>query len=218
MEVVLNLTTSLIWEAHQNTQVRKNSIAHPYLRNDSFSPLRLVTRIRSASIDDEGAILGVHQSAFMEDERGEVSQLASRLLKERTSPQTISLVAESEQDIVGHIAFSPVSLADSKDTLAYLLSPLGVKADAQKTGIGTRLVESGKQILKDQGIHLLFVYGDPSFYGKFNFNAKGAERFLPPYELKYPFGWQLCIVNDCVIPESSSALSLVQPLCDPKLW
>ncbi len=64
--------------------------------------------IRIATSLDCEAIREVHLSAFSKGENKIVSKLAIALLFENTTPQTISLVAEIEDTVVGHIAFSPV--------------------------------------------------------------------------------------------------------------
>ena len=40
------------------------------------------------------------------------------------------------------------------------------------------------------GVDILFVYGDPKYYSRFGFSADAAVRYIPPYRLQYPFGWQ----------------------------
>jgi putative acetyltransferase len=105
-------------------------------------------RIRTATGLDRDDVREVHLCAFPEGEREMVSNLAVNLLAEETTPHTMSLVAETEGDIVGHVAFSPVTIANNEDLQGYLLAPLGVKPDYQKRRIGSELVESGMQQLR----------------------------------------------------------------------
>ena len=63
---------------------------------------------------------------------------------------TISLVAEIDGKLVGHIAFSPVTFSDGSKNW-YGLGPISVKPDCQKQGIGKSLVNEGIGLLKDLG-------------------------------------------------------------------
>jgi putative acetyltransferase len=81
---------------------------------------------------------------------------------------TLSLVAEIDGRIVGHIAFSPVIISDgTKDW--YGLGPISVLPEYQKQGIGKSLVNEGLSMLKEfygQGCALV---GDPNYYNQFGF-------------------------------------------------
>ena len=174
--------------------------------------------IRVATSLDREDIHSVHWSAFGEDEREIVSKLAVNLLSEDTTPRTFSLVAETDGIVVGHVAFSPVTIEVSKNFQGYIMAPLGVKPDHQKRRIGSELIESGMQRLSRMGVDILFVYGDPEYYSKFGFSAEAAERYIPPYELQYPFGWQGIPLNEFRTGDSPVKMACVASLCDPALW
>ena len=174
--------------------------------------------IRIATSLDRDDVRDVHLCAFPEGEREIVSKLAINLLSERTTPQTISLVVETEGAVVGHVAFSPVTIDNNENLQGYILAPLGVKPDYQKRRIGSKLIESGMQQLLKMGVNTLFVYGDPEYYSKFGFSADVADRYTPPYKLQYPFGWQAIILNECNIAKPSINIACVTSLCDPELW
>jgi putative acetyltransferase len=176
------------------------------------------TRIRVATSLDREDIRGVHLRAFPEDENQLVATLAANLLNEETDPETIALVAEIGGDVVGHIAFSPVMADTNKNWLGYILAPLGVIPEHHKVGIGSKLIESGIELLSKKIASVLFVYGDPKYYGKFGFSAEAATQFIPPYELKYPFGWQARVLHEGDSDDRPVKLSCVQSLRDPALW
>jgi putative acetyltransferase len=113
--------------------------------------------IRRATGLDRDNIHSVHWSAFPEGERELVSKLAVNLIIEETSPPAISLVAETEDTVVGHVAFSPVTIDSKQEFHGYILAPLGVKPKYQKCRIGSKLVESGIQQLAKIGVGILFV-------------------------------------------------------------
>ena len=175
-------------------------------------------RIRIASDLDRDDIRALHLSAFPEGESQLVASLAVNLLGQETSPETISLVAETDNELLGHIAFSPVAAEAGWNWQGYILAPLGVKPAHHNHGIGSRLVERGIEQLKQTGVNVLFVYGDPEYYKRFGFSAKTAAAFTPPCRLKYPVGWQAITLNEGGHFDQAAELSCVAPLCDPALW
>jgi putative acetyltransferase len=134
--------------------------------------------IRITTSLDQDNIHSVHWYAFAEGEREIISKLAVNLLSEETTPQTISLVAETEGAVVGHVAFSPVTIGSNKNFQGYILAPLGVKPDYQKRRIGSKLIESGMPQLSRMGVDILFVYGNPKYYSRFGFNVDTANKAL----------------------------------------
>ena len=109
---------------------------------------------------------------------------------------TISLVAEIDGRIVGHIAFSPVIISDgTKDW--YGLGPVSVLPDYQKQGIGKSLINEGLSLLKDMGGKGCALVGDPNYYKRFGFknypelvhDGVPQEVFLAlPFNEKFPQG------------------------------
>jgi len=81
---------------------------------------------------------------------------------------TISLVAEIDGQVVGHIAFSPVTVSDGA-TGWYGLGPVSVLPDYQKQGIGKALISEGLSLLKGMGGQGCALVGDPNYYKRFGF-------------------------------------------------
>jgi len=88
---------------------------------------------------------------------------------------TISLVAEIDGKIVGHIAFSPVTFADGSKNW-YGLGPISVAPDYQKQGIGKRLVNEGIGLLKELGAEGCVLVGDPKYYERFGFRSPNGLK------------------------------------------
>ena len=174
--------------------------------------------IRMATSLDRDNVRDVYLAAFAEGERGIVSRLAINLLSEETIPQTISLVAETEGAVVGHGAFSPVTIGADENCQGYILAPLGVKPGYQKRHIGSKLVKSGMRQLTGMGVDILFVYGDPGYYSRFGFSADNAVRYTPPYRLQHPFGWQAIALKERGSERAPVKITCVTSLCDPELW
>ena len=174
--------------------------------------------IRLATSLDRDDIRSVHLAAFAEDEREIVSEIAVNLLEEESTPQTISLVAETEGIVVGHVAFSPVTINSNESVQGYILAPLAVKPDYQKRRIGSKLIESGIQQLSGMEVDILFVYGDPGYYSRFGFSVDAAECYIPPYKLQYPFGWQGIALDGFSMGKTAINITCVASLCYPELW
>jgi putative acetyltransferase len=109
---------------------------------------------------------------------------------------TVSLVAEVDGRVVGHVAFSPVIMSDgTKDW--YGLGPVSVVPEYQKQGIGKSLINEGLTLLKELGGQGCVLVGDPNYYKRFGFknfpelNYEGVpqEVFLAlPFNEKVPQG------------------------------
>ena len=80
----------------------------------------------------------------------------------------VSLVAESDGEVVGHIAFSAASIGGSS-TGWFVLGPVAVQPARQGEGIGRALVEAGLDALRSRGAGGCVLVGDPAFYVRFGF-------------------------------------------------
>ena len=89
---------------------------------------------------------------------------------------TLSLVAVSQGELAGHIAFSPV-LVEGKDCGWYGLAPLSVKPDRQHRGIGQELVRDGLRRLLALGAAGCVVLGAPAYYQRFGYACDARLRF-----------------------------------------
>ena len=177
-----------------------------------------LTNVRRASDQDRQDIRDICLRAFSNEENQRVSELAVDLLDGKTDPPTMCLVAESAGKVVGYVAFSPVSLSDEADREGYILAPLGVVPEHQSRGTGSMLVEQGLRSLAYMGVDVVFVYGDPKYYGRFGFDADSASVYSLPYTLQYPFGWQVVALSDRDHPKESVTISVVDSLDHPELW
>ncbi|HOO90065.1 MAG TPA: N-acetyltransferase [Syntrophales bacterium] len=81
---------------------------------------------------------------------------------------TLSLVAEIDGRVVGHVAFSPVTISDgTKDW--YGLGPVSVLPEFQRQGIGTSIINEGLSLMKQSGGQGCTLVGDPNYYVRFGF-------------------------------------------------
>ncbi|WP_111498108.1 GNAT family N-acetyltransferase [Marinobacter bohaiensis] len=82
----------------------------------------------------------------------------------------LSKVAESDGDVIGHVAISPVSVSDGSANW-FGLGPISVLPEYQGKGIGSKLMENVLAGLKEQGAAGCVVLGDPGYYGRFGFKV-----------------------------------------------
>jgi len=88
----------------------------------------------------------------------------------RAAALTISLVAEIDGRVVGHIAFSPVSISDGTRGW-YGLGPVSVLPEHQGRGVGKSLIEKGLSMLKELGGRGCILVGEPGYYERFGFRT-----------------------------------------------
>jgi len=88
---------------------------------------------------------------------------------------TVSLVAELEGNVVGHIAFSPVKIGDS-DRGWLALGPIAVLPRFQRWGVGQTLVIEGLKTIRSLRARECVLIGDPAFYTRFGFRHDPALR------------------------------------------
>ncbi|TLP69747.1 N-acetyltransferase [Pseudomonas nitroreducens] len=94
---------------------------------------------------------------------------------------SVSLVATVESAVVGHVAFSPVTV-DGADLGWYGLGPVSVRPDLHGRGIGVALVRAGLERLKALDAKGCVVLGDPAYYPRFGFRQDPAIQYagVPP--------------------------------------
>ncbi|HEV8685790.1 MAG TPA: N-acetyltransferase [Gaiellaceae bacterium] len=99
----------------------------------------------------------------------------------RASPgylPNLALVADDDGDVIGHIMFTE-STVEGSDATILILSPLAVRPDRQRRGIGSALVREGLRRAEEHGAPLVIVEGDPRYYSRFGFRRAlelGLER------------------------------------------
>ncbi|WP_038364489.1 N-acetyltransferase [Bosea sp. UNC402CLCol] len=103
---------------------------------------------------------------------------------------TLSLVAVEDDEIVGHVAFSPVTI-DGTERGWFGLGPVSVRPGRQRSGVGSELIREGLQRLREIGAGGCVLLGDPGYYGRFGFAADPAlvlEGVPPEYFMRLAFG------------------------------
>ncbi len=135
---------------------------------DELNPMP--SEVRPAAEGDAAAIRRVHESAFptgAESRLVEALSAADRLL--------VSLVAQVGERVVGHIAFSPVTVIGGDVPGGVGLAPVAVLPEHQGAGIGSGLIRAGLDRSKADGHTFAVVLGEPGYYARFGFVP--ATRF-----------------------------------------
>lgn len=152
--------------------------------------------IREETASDAEAIADVTAAAFRNHPHSR--QTEPFIIRElrRAGALTVSLVAEVEGLVVGHVAFSPVAMSDGTPDW-YGLGPVSVLPEHQKRGIGRALIAEGLSRLKGLGAQGCALVGDPGYYARFGFRNDPAlvhegvpqEVFLVlPFDGRVPQG------------------------------
>ena len=127
--------------------------------------------IRPEEETDADAVRRVNEEAFG---RPDEAELMDRI-RDRASSY-LAFVAVDGTDIVGHIAFSAVTLDPPQPALsARGLAPMAVLPDYQRSGVGSVLVREGLAACERAGTDVVFVLGHPDYYPRFGF-APAADR------------------------------------------
>jgi putative acetyltransferase len=139
--------------------------------------------IRDETPADEEAIEALTRAAFLSaSHTSHTEQFIVRALR-NAGKLAISLVAEVNGVIVGHVAVSPVSISDGASRW-FGLGPISVLPSYQGAGIGSALVHQALDLLRKRGAAGCVVLGEPAYYKRFGFTPQ-SSLILPGVAAKY---------------------------------
>lgn len=138
-------------------------------------------RIRPEEPADAGAVRAVNEAAFAGSAEADIVERVRR-----DPGPVLSLVAETDGRVVGHILFSPVSVTGNPEIRWMGLGPMAVLPARQRRGIGSALVREGLQRCRDLARDAVVVLGHPEYYPRFGFVP--ASRFGITSEYDVPDG------------------------------
>ncbi|ELZ20741.1 GNAT family N-acetyltransferase [Natrinema limicola] len=122
--------------------------------------------IRPFTASDAAAVSEVHRRAF--DGWLDESRIVQRL--HDADKAVVSLVAVAGNQIVGHVLFSPTTVADQGENVELVgLAPVGVRPENQNEGVGSSLIQQGLERCREAGADAVVVLGDPEYYSRFGF-------------------------------------------------
>ena len=147
--------------------------------------------IRTATPDDNDAILAVHRAAFGDDD---VPHLVEELWASEWYVPELAFVAEEDGRVVGHVMNTWNSVEGSNAPVLQL-SPLGVLPEYQGRGHGSALVRASLDAVRTRGEPLLLVEGNPKYYGRFGFVRADELGLLPPPEALHDWAFQVAVLD-----------------------
>jgi len=148
-----------------------------------------MTTIRREQLRDWPAVHAVHAAAFPTDAEARLVDCLRA-----NGRAAISLVADANGQIVGHILFSPVTIGGQAVAGALGLAPVAVIPSCQRQGIGGELIRAGLAACRDVGCGLVVLLGHPEYYPRFGFqrasqfgltNEYGADEAFMVLELRH---------------------------------
>ena len=139
--------------------------------------------IRQENNDDYNEVYNVVKAAFelAEHTDGNEQDLVVSLRKSNSFIPELSLVAITDNKIVGYILFTKIKI-DKHTEVA--LAPLAVLPKYQKQGIGRKLIEEGHKIARKLGYHYSIVLGSERYYPKFGYVPAIRYGIEAPFEVQ----------------------------------
>jgi putative acetyltransferase len=174
--------------------------------------------IREASDADLNDVLFVERAAFGGDEE---AGLVTDLLTDPSAKPLLSLVAYEDDRPVGHALFTAASLEKPETPLnAAILAPLAVVPDAQKRGIGGKLIARGLKLLSESGVDLVFVLGHPEYYPRHGFRPASPLGFEAPYPIpvKDADAWMVQAFRPDVPGSAGGRVVCADAMNRPEYW
>ena len=146
--------------------------------------------IRAEVLRDRSAVREVHTRAF--GDGGEVAALTDALRETPARLAPLSFVAVDDGAVAGNVMLSASRLdAPSRIVDVYVLSPLSVLPQFQGRGIGTALIGHALDAARERRVPLVFLEGDPEYYGRRGFEQADALGFRAPSLRIPPPGFQV---------------------------
>jgi len=127
-------------------------------------------QIRPESPADAPAIFAVTEAAFRTAAHSAGTEQFIVNALRRAGALAISLAAELDGSVIGHVAVSPVTVSDGAPGW-YGLGPISVLPQHQRSGVGSQLMRAALQALRDRGAAGCLLVGDPGYYRRFGFEA-----------------------------------------------
>ena len=172
--------------------------------------------IRKTTEADLDSILRVQSEAFGYVKEAELTQ---SLLNDPSAEPRVSLMAYQDDQAVGHILFTACHIADT-DLQLSLLAPLAVIPEAQRMGIGGKLIEAGLSHLSQAGVDLAFVLGHPEYYPKHGFIPAHTFGLQAPYPIPEQFAdaWMVQALNSTKLGSIQGTVICADALNKPEHW
>lgn len=148
--------------------------------------MNISIKIRHEQPADGGAISEVTRLAFLTAAHTSHTEQYIVDALRRSGELALSLVATKDERLVGHVAFSPVTISTGESDW-YGVGPVSVLPQFQRQGVGSRLMQQGMAELSTMGARGCVLVGDPAYYSRFGF-SRCPELLLPGVPPEYLLG------------------------------
>ncbi len=139
------------------------------------------TLIRAESPRDFLQIKTVNDLAFGQDNEGKI---VDSLRGSEDYISVLSLVAELNREVIGHILFYPISIVSNGGRQTSLsLGPMSVLPEHQSQGVGSQLVTAGLEVAPSLGFDSVVVLGHPDYYSRFGFKPASGFGIKAPFDV-----------------------------------
>ena len=135
--------------------------------------------IRPEREGDRAEIAGVVRAAFVRHP-DEVAALVERVRASEHFVPELALVAEDSSGVIAHVMLSWVGVEGGSRARILNLSPMSVRPDRQRAGVGSRLIRDVLGRAEAAGEPAVVVEGIPAYYPRFGFERASALGFVPP--------------------------------------
>jgi putative acetyltransferase len=135
--------------------------------------------VRTENLEDRKSVRRVNELAFEQPNEADLVDA----LRANANPY-ISLVAVIDEQVVGHIFFSPVSVESEGSAFTAMgLAPMAVLPEYQNQGIGSQLVREGLRECERLGQDIVVVLGHPNYYPRFGFAPASLKGLRSEYDV-----------------------------------
>ena len=136
--------------------------------------------IRKETKKDYKIIYEVNKKAFNQNDE---SELIKRIRSSNHFIPELSLVAEENGEVIGHILFSKIKIIGERVYESLSLAPMSVLPKFQKQGVGGKLVKEGLKKARNLGFNSVIVLGHKEYYPRFGFKRASKWNIKCPFEV-----------------------------------
>ncbi len=178
-------------------------------------------QLSSGFKEREADIPEVFREAFAASEGADeglaICALVQDLIATTPEDDLLAYVAFDGDAVLGCIFFSRL-MYDEDPRQVFLLSPVAVLTDRQRTGIGQKLIRFGLEDLRRRGIDFAVTYGDPAYYSKVGFQQIAEEIARAPLPLSQPHGWLGQSLTSSEMAPIAGPSRCVSAFNRPEIW
>ena len=153
--------------------------------------------LRAEGPEDVAAINHVNRLAFGQPDEAEI---VARLRTSDAFIPELSIVAEDEGEVVGHILFTRVRLDPPTRVRLISLAPMAVLPERQRQGIGSALVRRGLELARELGEEVVVLVGHPEYYPRFGFEPASGFGLTNPFPGTEEAFFALALRDDVPVP------------------